>query len=83
MFYGNVSYLNLVSVGWHNAIIRVNYADTGSMQGPIITKRREMSFSRYPKASDVINYVQHGYSNPRYTIQHAKSGLGLARRKVF
>ena len=30
-----------------------------------------MTFSRYPKASDVINYVRQGYSKPRYTIQHA------------
>ena len=42
----------------------MNYADTGSMQGPMITKRRDMSFSRYPKASDMINYVRYGYSKP-------------------
>eukprot|EP00090_Calanus_glacialis_P033842 TRINITY_DN56369_c0_g1_i1.p1 TRINITY_DN56369_c0_g1~~TRINITY_DN56369_c0_g1_i1.p1 ORF type:complete len:104 (+),score=11.38 TRINITY_DN56369_c0_g1_i1:20-331(+) len=58
------------NVGWHDAIIRVNYADTGSMQGPMIIKRRDMSFSRYPKASDVINYVRPGYNKSRYTIRH-------------
>ena len=62
--------MNLVLVGWHDAILRMNYADTGSMQGPMIYKRRDMTFSRYPKASDVINYVRHGYSKPRYTILH-------------
>ena len=49
---------------WNDAITRVNYDDTDSMQGPMITKRRDMPFSRYPKASDVIHYVRHGYSKP-------------------
>ena len=49
---------NFILASWHNAIICVNYVDSDDLLGAIMTKRRDMSFSRYPKLIDVMKYVK-------------------------
>ena len=50
--------LNFILAVWDNAIIGVNYADPDDLLGATMTKRRDMSFSRYPKLIYVMKYVK-------------------------
>ena len=48
---------NFILAVWDNAIIRVNYADSDDPPRATFSKKRDMSFSRYPKLIDVMKNV--------------------------